>query len=306
MAHEQKKFGFLQKEVLTSRSQQELDRFLTVAPIKDRNIVGVGISTPYFWEGWQNILKTKNIFDQEWNSEIVTELFKVPNVKNVIVENDGSSAALGEKTFGAGVEYKDFLYVNIGTFIGGGLVIDGTLRTGAHGNTAALAPFPISYSTNPSSEDSARPFEQLLSRASLNSLEEYAQRNNYQLDFANFDSNEYMEDINYLEDWIKDCSSALAQFFIGVWSIIDIESIILDGALPKPVLQKIIDTTQSHVRDFQIEGIIPSDVKQGEHGLLAQSIGAACLPILSILGPPPIGRIGEEAVFDKSGMQLAS
>jgi hypothetical protein len=57
--------------------------------------------------------------------------------------------------------------------------------------------------------------------------------------------------------------------------------------LPKPVLHRIINRTLHHVQDFHTEGIITCDVKLGELGSLAQSIGAACLPMLSILGRPP-------------------
>ena len=138
--------GFLQQEKLKSLSQQELDHFLAAEELSGRHIVGVGISTPYFWEGWQSLLPPNNVIDQSWSSDLVTSLFKVPDVDSLIVENDGSSAALGELTFGTGAIHKDFLYVNIGTLIGGGVVIDGTLRTGTHGNSAALAPFPVAQS----------------------------------------------------------------------------------------------------------------------------------------------------------------
>ena len=279
--------GFLQQEKLKSLSQQELDRFLAAEELSERHIVGVGISTPYFWEGWQSLLPPNNVIDQSWSSDLVTSLFKVPDVDSLIVENDGSSAALGELTFGTGAIHKDFLYVNIGTLIGGGLVIDGTLRTGTHGNSAALAPFPVSQSHLSTAQSSGRPFEPLLRRASLYSLTEHANRQGLNLDIASLDTITCAATIQCVDEWIEDCSSALAQFLIGVWSLIDIESIVLDGALPKVVLHKIVDSTLSHVQSFHTEGSITCDVKLGELGSMAQSIGAACLPMLSMLGRPP-------------------
>lgn len=300
LASATKNVGFLQKEALKASSQQELDRFLSVDRLRNRHIVGIGISTPYFWEGWQSILPPNSMTDQAWNSDIVTSLFAFPDDVDVIVENDGSSAALGELTFGTGAHHKDFLYVNIGTFIGGGLVIDGTLRTGAHGNTAAIGPFPVAHSTLSPSVNAARPFEQLLARASLHALKEHAKRRGVQVDLARPDMLEGAEHSRYLDEWIEDCSMALAQFFIGVWSLIDIEAIVLDGALPNPVLLKIVDATQAQIRDLQFDGIISCDVKLGKLGSMAQSVGAACLPVLKILGPPPIKYAGEPIthVFD--------
>ena len=51
----------------------------------------------------------------------------------VSVENDATSAALGELLFGHGRAHRSFLVATLGTGVGGGLVIDGALRRGAHG-----------------------------------------------------------------------------------------------------------------------------------------------------------------------------
>jgi predicted NBD/HSP70 family sugar kinase len=288
-----KNIGFLQKQALKASSQQELDNFLSAEPLQSRHIVGIGISTPYFWEGWQSILPPTSKADQTWNSDIVISLFTFADDVEVTVENDGSSAALGELTFGTGASYKDFIYVNIGTLIGGGLVIDGTIRTGARGNTGAIGPFPVSHSTLSSSQDSARPFEHLLSRASLYALHKHAKHRGLEIELSTMDALWCEESIQVLNEWIEDCSAALAQFFIGAWSLIELEAIILDGALPRPVLNRIIDATQAHIQLYQTEGVITCDVKLGKLGSTARSIGAACLPVYRVLGPPPIKRLDE-------------
>jgi glucokinase len=51
------------------------------------------------------------------------------------VDNDVHAATIGEILYGAGRRYRDFLYVNVGTGIAAGLVIDGRLCRG----TANLA-----------------------------------------------------------------------------------------------------------------------------------------------------------------------
>ncbi|MBK8205415.1 MAG: ROK family protein [Planctomycetes bacterium] len=51
----------------------------------------------------------------------------------VAVENDATAAALAERLFGWGNKYKSFLLVTLGTGVGGGLVLDGSLRRGAGG-----------------------------------------------------------------------------------------------------------------------------------------------------------------------------
>jgi glucokinase len=50
-----------------------------------------------------------------------------------VVDNDCTMAAVGELLAGAGRGVADFVYVGMGTGIGGGLVLDGAVRHGAHG-----------------------------------------------------------------------------------------------------------------------------------------------------------------------------
>ncbi|MBI3203715.1 MAG: ROK family protein [Myxococcales bacterium] len=56
----------------------------------------------------------------------------------VAVENDSTSAALGELLFGHGHTHPSFLVATLGTGVGGGLVVDGVLRRGAHGFAAEI------------------------------------------------------------------------------------------------------------------------------------------------------------------------
>ncbi len=51
----------------------------------------------------------------------------------VAVENDATTAALGEYLYGHGTRYPSFLMITLGTGIGGGLVIGGQLYPGANG-----------------------------------------------------------------------------------------------------------------------------------------------------------------------------
>ena len=51
----------------------------------------------------------------------------------VRVENDATVAALGELRHGHGRQFESFLLLTLGTGVGGGWVLDGSLRRGAHG-----------------------------------------------------------------------------------------------------------------------------------------------------------------------------
>lgn len=51
----------------------------------------------------------------------------------VLADNDATCATVAEFRFGAGLGHRDGILLTIGTGIGGGLVVDGTVRHGAHG-----------------------------------------------------------------------------------------------------------------------------------------------------------------------------
>jgi glucokinase len=56
----------------------------------------------------------------------------------VVVENDANAAAWGEFQYGAGHDVDDLLLVTVGTGVGGGLVLDGSLYRGAFGVGAEI------------------------------------------------------------------------------------------------------------------------------------------------------------------------
>jgi glucokinase len=56
----------------------------------------------------------------------------------VVIENDANAAAWGEFEFGAGKDVDDLLLVTVGTGIGGGVVLDGSLYRGAFGVGAEI------------------------------------------------------------------------------------------------------------------------------------------------------------------------
>jgi glucokinase len=56
----------------------------------------------------------------------------------VVVENDANAAAWAEFRFGAGYGVSDMVLITVGTGLGGGIVLDGSLVRGAYGIAAEL------------------------------------------------------------------------------------------------------------------------------------------------------------------------
>lgn len=73
--------------------------------------------------------------------EVIHKKFKLP----VIVENDANTAAIGEAKYGAGVNYKDFIFVIWGTGVGGGIILDGKIYRGPTGGAGEIGHITIDY-----------------------------------------------------------------------------------------------------------------------------------------------------------------
>ena len=73
-----------------------------------------------------------------WNGvNLVNELTQIIG-KRIVLENDANSAAWGEFKFGAGRGRRDLMMLTLGTGVGGGLILDGSVFRGAFGIGAEL------------------------------------------------------------------------------------------------------------------------------------------------------------------------
>jgi predicted NBD/HSP70 family sugar kinase len=62
---------------------------------------------------------------------------------SIALDNDANLAAIGERAYGRGREVDNFVYVFVGTGVGMGIVIEGSLYRGAHGAAGEVAYAPL-------------------------------------------------------------------------------------------------------------------------------------------------------------------
>lgn len=94
------------------------------------DIAGIGIAVPGPVDGDGIVNKAVNL---GWGvtpvKETIEKLCSIP----AVVGNDANVAALGEMWKGGGQGYNSLVLVTLGTGIGGGVIVDGRLVTGADG-----------------------------------------------------------------------------------------------------------------------------------------------------------------------------
>ncbi|MEY4136222.1 MAG: hypothetical protein RL205_350, partial [Actinomycetota bacterium] len=99
-------------------------------------VVGVGLGIAGQVENSRaTVLWAPNL---QWSRVEVRAILEADLGITVIAENDANAAAWGEFVYGAGADVDDLTVVTVGTGIGGGVIVGGTMLRGATGGAAEI------------------------------------------------------------------------------------------------------------------------------------------------------------------------
>ena len=115
------------KSILGSAGRVLEQAGISIAELDAISIAAAGISNPE-----TGILFTSPHLPG-WQDVPIRDIIAKELGKKTFLINDANAAALGEFHFGAGKGARHFIYITISTGIGGGIIIDGKLYTGASG-----------------------------------------------------------------------------------------------------------------------------------------------------------------------------
>ncbi|SFK07375.1 Sugar kinase of the NBD/HSP70 family, may contain an N-terminal HTH domain [Sphingomonas sp. NFR04] len=220
-------------------------------------LMGIGIAMPWFLGEWRDELGLSADQADAWRRADVADRLQAGFGWPVFFENDGNAAALAQLLCGAGVDLQDFLAINIGTFVGGGLVLGGRVHQGRHGNAGALASMPVC---------AAGKSDFLVHRASLYAL-----------------GQEAAADARLA--WIEQCIEALAFAVTSANSLLDLEAVIIDGSLDLSSLETIADGLRSHFSTDAPPDFFAPEIRTGALGAAAGAVGAGLLPLHASFTP---------------------
>ncbi|WP_051329388.1 ROK family transcriptional regulator [Geminicoccus roseus] len=234
-----------------------------------KRVRGLGLAAPFELWNWQSELGAPQAIAESWRN------FDIPAAVQQICPwpvhycNDASAACAAELAFGRHTHFSDFLYLFIGSFLGGGIVLNGNLFQGRSGNAGALGPLPV-----------GGPDHRLIRCASLYVLEQsLADRG---LDpQALWRSDDWSWAGEVLEDWIAQTAQSVALACLTGLAIIDFEAIVIDGAFPEAVRIRLVEAVQRRFEELDRRGISPVEIVAGSIGPTARAIGAASLPLLA-------------------------
>nr|WP_084794828.1 ROK family transcriptional regulator [Pseudoponticoccus marisrubri] len=250
---------------------QRLTGLLEQVPADRRDrMAGLGVAMPFFLWNWAEHLKVPPEDMMSWRAvdlqQDLSRHFDMP----VYLQNDASAACGAEVLFGPQDGPRDFLYFYLGYFIGGGVVMNGSLVTG-HGNAGALGPLPV--------PDGKGGICQLLERTSLSVLEARLKAAGGETDYLWRAPQDWPVDPAILQDWITMAADGLAHAIVSACAVFDFPAVRLDGWLPRPVLDRLIAATRDALSRQNLSGLMEPVIVAGGAGPDARALGAASLPL---------------------------
>ena len=243
-----------------------------------RRIAGLGVAFPFQLWTWEEEIGAPPGAMQAWRDfDVEAEIAKLCPYP-VILCNDATAGCGAEFFFGRGWRFRDFLYFFVGAFIGGGLVLDGALRTGRTGNAAALGSMPVM----PKSAGGRAP--QLIACASIFQLERRLEAVGVDASPIWATPDDWPDFGAPLEAWIEEVAFALAYASLAAISVTDFEAIIIDGAMPAHVRDRLTARAAQIFATLDLRGLSDVEIVPGTVGADALAIGGAALPLLKNFG----------------------
>jgi predicted NBD/HSP70 family sugar kinase len=234
-------------------------------------IAGIGIAAPFELWNWAEEVGAPEGAMDIWRKVDLQLEVQTRMAHPVYLRNDATSACGAELVFGAGQRYPDFVYFYIGSFIGGGIVVNSSLFVGRTGTAGAIGPLPV--------RDKHGQTRQLLDIASIFVLENLLRERGLDPQPLWYAAEEWIDFGEPLEIWIQDTAAALAQAVIAAASIIDFAAAIIDGGFPAWVRHRLVKATIEAMNRLDLQGVVIPDIVEGEVGDQARAIGGASLPI---------------------------
>lgn len=244
-----------------------------LSPQERARIAGVGIAAPFeLWSWAEQVGAPQQDMDRWRGVELQQEIAR-RIAYPVFLQNDATSACGAELVFGVGQNYPDFLYLFIGSFIGGGVVLNSALFSGRTGTAGAIGPLPVQRRDGKT--------VQLLKIASIFVLENILRDSDIDPKPLWFSPDDWIDFGEPLQVWIEDTAAALAQAVIASASVIDFSAVVIDGGFPGWVRKRIVLATHAALRLHDLQGVVLPDIVEGAVGSEARAIGGASLPLFS-------------------------
>jgi predicted NBD/HSP70 family sugar kinase len=242
-----------------------------LTPTERARVGGIGIAMPFQLWSWVQAIDAPQSEMDAWRYHDMQAAIAALTGLPVYVQNDATSACGAELVFGSGEKPKDFLYFYFGTFIGGGLVLNGQLFLGRSGNAAGVGPLPV--------QGAGHKLERLFAAASMSKLADAMEAAGEPSDYLWERPDHWTVSPQILSDWMDSAANGLAWAALTAATLLEIEAVMIDGWMPAEVRAEITRRTKAALLALDLDGIDPPAIREGTLGPDARALGAAAIPL---------------------------
>lgn len=234
-------------------------------------VQGFGIAMPTEIWGWSDDIGVSADDLAVWKECDAASLLPRDAPWEAIVVNDATAACIAETTFALTGDLQDAMYLFIGTLIGGGVVLNGSVFTGRSGNAGGFGPFRVPGGTVGA--------DRLIDHASLVVLERLLRDVGEDPSTLCEDSELWSTRPEIVERWLDLSARGIAHAIASSLSVIDFQAVIIDGSLPEQVRSDLVDRVRNIFLSMDLQGLTVPEISAGHFGAISRAVGAAALPL---------------------------
>lgn len=249
------------RQQTVERIGDAIDELISGAAVPADRVCGLGLALPGFFIDDPERVNAPLGMEDWATAELEQELGSKLGLP-VVIENDGSAAALGEYTYGRGSEFQSFAYLYVDRGLGGGVINEGQLLRGRRGNAGEFTGMlhPELRSTRPT----------------LNLLKQVVEEDGGACSLSDLAHSRNLSSA-IVDKWIEQVLPATNAIVSAIGAIIDPDAIVIAGRLPPSIAEQLIAKLRFYSvpvrgRDRPFPVLVPSNVS-GD----AASLGASAL-----------------------------
>jgi predicted NBD/HSP70 family sugar kinase len=247
-------------------------------------VVGIGLAAPLAMHQWTELLgPTTGQALARWESIDLQAQVQAMTELPVVFARDTVAACTAELLQGQGTQRRDFLYIFVGTFVGGGLVLAGHVVSGPQGNAGAIGSMPLGLATHSKGAGGAAGLAgapaQLLERASVWTLERALRGAGLDPHLTHTEGIMAPALSPLVTPWLEEAASALAMVATSAAALLDLDCVIVDGSIAPPLLAELTRRIATSLGHYRQAGIRPPELLRGQVGAHARALGGALLPL---------------------------
>lgn len=257
---------------------QTVDAFRQQRPAGRFLGVGIALPGPFSVEGMTAVGPTAM---SGWEEPSIPERLQQALGLPVLIENDATSASMGERLYGIASDLHNFVHLFIGSGLGAGLYLGNRLYSGHWHNAGEIGHMTVIPGGKPCYCGNQGCLERYISIAAL--LEHLGQPDDQ--DLSSWDLNDQLL-LDGVDAWLEEAVPALRQAINILESVLDPQTILISGFLPEPILARLIARLEPLSRSIssRADRQYPR-IQMGTAGQDAVALGAAALMILAEISP---------------------